>query len=69
MKDASGKNTRMGQVNPQPIRPQKPVDGTSGGGGTFTPGMAPKGGFQGVWNFGPNRGDTKNSPTSKPDKR
>ena len=51
-----------------PVRPQKPKDGFGFGGGTFTPGRAPAGGFQAVWNFGPDPKDYKNSPVSKPDK-
>ena len=50
-----------------PIRPQKPKDGFGFGGGTFTPGKAPAGGFQSVWNFSDRPNDYKNSPTTKPD--
>jgi len=51
-----------------PVRPQKPRDGYGYGGGTFTPGKAPMGGFQAVWNFSGRPDDYKNSPVSKPEK-
>ena len=49
-----------------PVRPQKPKDGFGFGGGTFTPGRAPEGGYQAVWNFSDRPNDYKNSPTTKP---
>jgi hypothetical protein len=52
-----------------PTRPQKPKDGFGFGGGTFTPGKYPIGGFQAVWNFSGRDKDYKNSPTTKPDKK
>jgi hypothetical protein len=39
------------------------------GGGLFVPGTAPAGGYQSMWNFGTNKGDYKNSPTSKPESK
>ena len=51
-----------------PVRPQKPRDGYGYGGGTFTPGKMPLGGFQSVWNFSGRPDDYKNSPVSKPEK-
>jgi len=74
MKDQSNKNSmtdKWEKAGGQPsvaVRPQKPRDGMGFGGGTFTPGRAPAGGFQAVWNFGPDPKDYKNSPVSKPDK-
>ena len=74
MKDQSGKNTSYNMFDPasgraaMPVRPQKPKDGFGFGGGTFTPGRMPSGGYQAVWNFGPDPKDYKNSPVSKPDK-
>ena len=49
-----------------PTRPQKPKDGFGFGGGTFTPGRAPEGGYQAVWNFSDRPNDYKNSPSTKP---
>lgn len=74
MKDRQNKNTHDGSRNietgivTQPVRPQKPKDSMGFGGGTFTPGHAPFGGFQAVWNFSGDPKNYKNSPTSKPDK-
>ena len=50
------------------VRPQKPKDAFGFGGGTFTPGRAPFGGFQAVWNFDGNPKNYKSSPTGKPEK-
>lgn len=74
MKDRNNKNSPNDAVHPNlgahsiPIRPQKPRDGYGYGGGTFTPGKAPMGGFQAVWNFSGRPDDYKNSPVSKPEK-
>ena len=68
MKDQSGKNLNEPAYMAKAVKPQT-VRNTFGlGGGTFTPGRAPAGGFQAVWNFGPDSKDYKNSPVSKPDK-
>ena len=68
MKDQSGKNLNEPSYMAKAVKPQT-VRNTFGlGGGTFTPGRAPAGGFQAVWNFGPDPKDYKNSPISKPDK-
>jgi len=72
MKDQSNKNVTHNLLDPSsgqaatPVRPQKPKDGYGFGGGTFTPGTAPRGGFQAVWNFSDRPNDYKNSPTTKP---
>ena len=66
MKDQSGKNLNEPSYMAKAVKPQT-VRNTFGlGGGTFTPGRAPAGGFQAVWNFGPDSKDYKNSPTGKP---
>ena len=68
MKDQSGKNLNEPSYMAKAVKPQT-VRNTFGlGGGTFTPSRAPAGGFQAVWNFGPDPKDYKNSPVSKPDK-
>ena len=68
MKDQSGKNLNEPSYMAKAVKPQT-VRNTFGlGGGTFTPGRAPAGGFQAVWTFGPDPKDYKNSPVSKPDK-
>ena len=68
MKDQSGKNLNEPSYMAKDVKPQT-VRNTFGlGGGTFTPGRAPAGGFQAVWNFGPDSKDYKNSPTGKPEK-
>ena len=68
MKDQSGKNLNEPSYMAKAVKHQT-VRNTFGlGGGTFTPGRAPAGGFQAVWNFGPDPKDYKNSPVSKPDK-
>ena len=68
MKDQSGKNLNEPAYMAKAVKPQT-VRNTFGlGGGTFTPGRAPSGGFQAVWNFGPDSKDYKNSPTGKPEK-
>ena len=68
MKDQSGKNLNEPSYMAKAVKPQT-VRNTFGlGGGTCTPGRAPAGGFQAVWNFGPDPKDYKNSPVSKPDK-
>ena len=68
MKDQSGKNLNEPSYMAKAVKPQT-VRNTFGlGGGTFTPGRAPSGGFQAVWNFGPDSKDYKNSPTGKPEK-
>lgn len=68
MKDQSGKNLNEPSYMAKAVKPQT-VRNTFGlGGGTFTPGRAPAGGFQAVWNFGPDSKDYKNSPTGKPEK-
>lgn len=74
MKDRSNKNTTNDGLNrssgepAMPIRPQKIKDAMGHGGGTFTPGRMPIGGFQAVWNFSGRPNDYKNSPSTKPDK-
>ena len=74
MKDLKNKNSATDPRFPMlgahsvPVRPQKPRDGYGYGGGTFTPGKAPLGGFQAVWNFSDRPTDYKNSPTAKPEK-
>ena len=68
MKDQSGKNLNEPAYMAKAVKPQT-VRNTFGlGGGTFTPGRAPSGGFQAVWNCGPDSKDYKNSPTGKPEK-
>ena len=68
----SNKNVQSNYLDPAegyaavPTRPQKPKDGFGFGGGTFTPGRAPEGGYQAVWNFSDRPNDYKNSPTTKP---
>lgn len=75
MKDKSNKNSLVDNRLPKegvysvPTRPQKPRDGYGFGGGMFTPGVAPYGGYQAIWNFNGKKDDYKNSPVSKPDKR
>jgi hypothetical protein len=76
MKNDQNKNSRtdalrpIGKIEAVPTRVQSPRDAYGYKGGTFTPGKAPHGGFQPVWNFGtPSPGDSKNSPTGKPEKR
>lgn len=74
MKDKSNKNTMSDGINRSsgfaavPVRPQKIKDSMGHGGGTFTPGVAPAGGFQSVWNFSNCPTDYKNSPSTKPNK-
>ena len=69
MKDQSGKNLNEPAYMAKAVKPQT-VRNTFGlGGGTFTPGRMPSGGFQSVWNFGPDPKDYKNSPTGKPDRK
>jgi len=66
MKDQSGKNLNEPAYMAKAIKPQT-VRNTFGlGGGTFTPGTAPRGGYQAVWNFSDRPNDYKNSPTTKP---
>lgn len=68
MKDQSGKNLNEPAFMAQATKPQSMKNVMGMGGGTFTPGTAPRGGFQAVWNFGPDPKDYKNSPVSKPEK-
>jgi hypothetical protein len=51
----------------KPIRPQIPQDTYGLGGGYFTPGKVPAGGFNSMWCFDGSH-NPKKSPTSKPEK-
>lgn len=51
----------------KPIRPQIPQDTYGLGGGYFTPGKVPAGGFNSMWCFNGSH-DPKKSPTTKPEK-
>ena len=68
MKDKSNKNLNAPAWPAKAVKPQTIKNTYGHGGGTFTPGKAPVGGFQAVWNFSNRPGDFKNSPTSKPGK-
>lgn len=50
------------------IKPQTIRNTLGRGGGTFTPGKAPSGGFQAIWNFSGRDNDYKNSPVAKPER-
>jgi hypothetical protein len=50
------------------IKPQSVRNTLGLGGGRFTPGKAPEGGFQSMWVFDGTK-DYKNSPTTKPGKK
>jgi hypothetical protein len=62
----SNKNLNEPAMGAIATKPQTVKNTYGRGGGTFTPGTAPAGGYQAVWNFGDDRSDTKNSPISKP---
>ena len=51
----------------KPVRAQTPSDLQQFGAGTFTPGQAPKGGFQAVWNYS-DSSDFHKSPVVKPNR-
>ncbi len=64
MKAPNGK-TNLNEPAPaaKAVRPQKVADTLGHGGGRFTPGILPAGGFQGMWVFDGTK-DYKNSPTT-----
>ena len=62
----SNKNLNEPSYMAMATKPQSMKNVMGLGGGTFTPGRAPEGGYQAVWNFGPDPKDYKNSPVSKP---
>lgn len=68
MKDLSNKNLNEPAYPGKAIKPQTVKNTMGRGGGTFTPGQMPAGGFQAVWNFSGRPDDYKNSPVSKPEK-
>lgn len=68
MKDRNNKNLNEPAWPAKAIKPQSTRNILGHGGGTFTPGKAPAGGFQAVWNFSGRPDDYKNSPVSKPEK-
>lgn len=65
----SNKNLNEPAYGAKAVKPQTPKNVLGRGGGTFEPGRAPAGGFQSVWNFSDKPNDTKNSPTTKPERR
>ena len=62
----SNKNLNEPAMGAIATKPQTIKNTYGRGGGTFTPGTAPAGGYQAVWNFSGDSSDTKNSPTTKP---
>jgi hypothetical protein len=70
MKDLGGKkNLNEPAMGAKSIKPQTMKNTLGRGGGYFTPGVMPAGGFQSMWCFGDNKGDYKNSPTTRPGKK
>jgi hypothetical protein len=68
VKGPDNKNLNVPAYPAKAVKPQT-VSNTYGlGGGYFEPGRAPAGGFQSMFCYGANKGDYKNSPTSKPEK-
>lgn len=68
MKDDSGiKNSTDRAWAAKSVKPQTVKNTLGRGGGYFVPGKVPPGGFQSVWCFEEQRGDYKNSPTTKPE--
>lgn len=68
MKDLDNTNLNIPARGARSVKPQTPKTVLGRGGGYFTPGVAPAGGYQSMWCYGENKGDYKNSPTTKPEK-
>jgi|APGre2960657373_1045057.scaffolds.fasta_scaffold44386_3 hypothetical protein len=66
------KNSNINEGGPSfggvAVKPQSVKNTLGRGGGHFTPGFLPLGGFQGMWVFTDSE-DTKNSPTTKPERK
>lgn len=67
MKDLDNTNLNEPARGARAVKPQTVKNTMGRGGGYFVPGVAPAGGYQSMWCYGPNKGDYKNSPTSKPE--
>lgn len=67
MKDQYNQNLNEPSSGARAVKPQTIKNTLGRGGGIYQSGVAPAGGYQSVWNFGPNKGDFKNSPTNKPE--
>jgi hypothetical protein len=69
MKNDKNQNLNEPAWPAKAVKPQTVRNTYGMGHNTFTPGKAPIGGLTTVWDFSGRPNDTKNSPTSKPDKR
>ena len=66
--DNSTKNLNEPAWPAKAVKPQSVKNTMGHGHNSYTPGRAPMGGFTGVWDYSGRPNDTKNSPTSKPQK-
>ena len=68
MKNFSNKNLNEPAWPAKAVKPQTVKNTMGHPRNSFTPGVAPQGGFTAVWDYSDRPNDSKNSPVSKPDK-